>query len=413
MRQNLVIKRGLSSNEIYMGSTTQLVCRFTYNGKAVRKMLVTQPLDEVLHGNGQWKPVKLYPGSSVYFRTVLEPAKSGIFTIAPPDISVESWLFKDQFNIGKDLPLTVFLSIGGLTHRIGPSSIRANRETSIFDATTIQRGRGMDFLSIRRYIGGDSLKRIDWVRSSRMSDLMVREFEDEQPTPAFFLVDIDPSMGLGEDESGLTSAVKLSAAIISKILVNDERIGAASFSGAGIEQYIYAGMGNDHMYNLRAMLSGLKTTSEDKYVRRHDHETLPYDVQNLFGREPGLKAFIDDTLRDYMANIKDDGFSRAINRVLKSLNTQSSIIIITNLSMGMTSMLNGIRIAKYYGHQVSVVLLPRIWQEDAELTGVETIGDLATLRAHGIDAVIMYPGEKPEDVIKSSGAISLKAVTRR
>jgi uncharacterized protein (DUF58 family) len=410
LRQHLTIKRGLSKNEVLLGTTTLLVCKLIYNGKSTRTMLVTQPLDDVLQGNGHWKPVKLHNGSTVFFRTTLGPRKCGRYTISPPDVTIGSRLFKDTFTVGKDLQLAVYLSIGQSRRRVGPYGFRGNFEASIFDATEIKKGKGPDFLSIRRYVDGDSLKSIDWVHSSRSNNLMVKEYEDEKPVPALFIIDVDPSMGLGGEESGLAAAISLVAAIMNKILVNDERVGAACFSHSGTIRYIQASMGAEHIYNLRAMLSTLEPAKDEGHVNRHDQETLPFDLRHALGKEPGLGSLVDDMLNSYMANIKLDGFSRTITSVLKTLNTESSIIIITNLSMGMTSLLNGIRITRYYGHQVSVVLLPHVWHEDEELVEVEMNGALATLRAHRINAVIMYPGESPEDVIRSSGVISFKTV---
>jgi uncharacterized protein (DUF58 family) len=418
LQRRLKIRKELSRNVVFQGSSTDLVFHLNYAGRISRTIRFTQPLDGSISCKKNVTPVKLGPGAMTDFKFTLKPERSGVFRISPVLATVESWLFKDTFPLGSGLSLTVHLPIGNFSRRIGTSDIRANGYGNIFNAnirksdTALMTGAGIDFLSIRRYNQGDSLKHIDWVRSSRTKDLMVREYENEKFIPAFFIIDVDHSMGTGDAGSELSSATSLVATVITKILPNDEMIGVACFSGTDIVNFVRPGIGIEHISNLRAMLSSLEPVEGHDLNNRIDQGTLPYELKSAFGHTPGLEMLVDETLRAYTANIENDGFSRAINAALKPLNTPSSITVITNLSMGMASLLNGIRTAKYYGHQVSVVLLPHVWHEEKEQAAAEIAGNLSRLRAMGIDAIVMYPGENPDDVVRRSGATSLRAVTR-
>jgi predicted Fe-Mo cluster-binding NifX family protein len=118
-------------------------------------------------------------------------------------------------------------------------------------------------------------------------------------------------------------------------------------------------------------------------------------------------------LREYEANIENDGFSRSIRSAIRYLNMPSRMVVITNLSMGLLSLLNNARIAKYYGHKVSVVLMPHTWHEEKEQAYIEINKAVHTLKANGIDAIAMRPGERPDNVIKRGGLGSVKVRVRR
>jgi uncharacterized protein (DUF58 family) len=404
LRSRLDVKYGLSRNEVYLGATTLLICRLTYNGRSNRTVLVRQPLDPELTADGAWGPVSISPDSTKYLRLTLRTPAGGTFTISPPSIEAESWLFRDSYPAGKTHRLNVLLPLGAQMQRVGRPAPRMNKSLGIFDATTMKKGQGVDFYAIRKYEGGDSMKRVDWIRSSRANQLMVRDYEDDQPLPAFFIIDLAPSMGRSE---GLKSAISLTTALFNKIHVNWERIGIIAFSPAGVVQYLPPRIGSAQLHDMRAILSNLKAT-DSKVDSRHYQEALPYELKNVF-REGEAGMLVNQTLREYMANIRDDGFSRAIMTALKAVNTPSRLFIMTDVSMGMMSLMNNLRIARYYGHKVSVVLLPRTWHDEEGLAMEESVEIMQKLNAYGIEAAIMGPEDTPDSVIRRGGIVGLHA----
>jgi uncharacterized protein (DUF58 family) len=395
-------KCGLSKNEVYLGASTQLVCRLIYGGDLVRRVRVLQSLPPSFEASGAWKHIKLVPGSTVYLKMGLSPSAAGTFTIPSPRLEVESWLFRRSFPIGRELKVSVILPLGSLVQRVGGSTLRAKRTLDIFEPAMLKKGQGSDFLGIRNYEGGDSLRHIDWVRSSRHGRLMVREYEGDQPLPVFFLLDIGPSMGLGGPRSGLKSAVGLTSSLFNRIMGSSERIGVICFSPSRVVHHLPPQFGGDQSHRVRALLSSLQA-SKDEGTVRHDKDTLPGDLKRLFNGQEGLDVFIDEALREYTANISEDGLSRAVLTALRSVSTPCRLIIMTDLSMGLLSLVNNVRIARYYGHKASVVLIPHVWHDDAGLSAVESADMLRKLRAYGIDAVAMDPEDTPEDVLGRGG----------
>lgn len=396
-------KCALSKNEVYLGASTQLVCRIIYGGDTARRVRVLQALPTTIEASGAWKYMKLSPGATVYLKMGLTPQAAGTFTLPSPRLEVESWLFRRSFPIGRELPVHVILPLGALVPRVGGSTLRARRSLDIFEPAILRKGQGPDFLGIRNYDAGDSLRHIDWVRSSRLGHLMVREYEGDQPLPVFFLLDIGPSMGMGGPRSGLKSAVGLTSNLYNRIMSGNERIGVICFSPSRVVHYLPPQYGGDQSHRIRALLSSLQA-SRDEGKPRHDRDTLPRDLKSLIQGREEVGRFIDEALREYTANISDDGLSRAVTTALKSVATPCRLIILTDMSMGLLSLVNNVRVARYYGHKASVVMVPHVWHEDEGLSAIESADALRKLRAYGIDAVALSPGDTPDDVLARGGS---------
>ncbi|RTE66420.1 DUF58 domain-containing protein [Amphritea opalescens] len=66
----------------------------------------------------------------------------------------------------------------------------------------LRRGEGNDFLQLREYRAGDSLRQIDWKATSRYHKLISREYQDERDQQILFMLDCGRRMRHREDESG-------------------------------------------------------------------------------------------------------------------------------------------------------------------------------------------------------------------
>lgn len=62
-----------------------------------------------------------------------------------------------------------------------------------------RRGEGMDFDQLREYREGDSLRKIDWKASQRLSKLISRDYQDERDQQIMFLVDCGRRMRAKDD----------------------------------------------------------------------------------------------------------------------------------------------------------------------------------------------------------------------
>ncbi len=67
-----------------------------------------------------------------------------------------------------------------------------------------RRGEGMDFMQLREYRTGDSLRRIDWKATARSQKLISREYQDERDQQVLFLLDCGRRMRALDQLEGAT-----------------------------------------------------------------------------------------------------------------------------------------------------------------------------------------------------------------
>jgi uncharacterized protein (DUF58 family) len=416
LKKNLLVTRELSRNELYIGMQALITSTLSYKGKAKLKALIVQSINAPIGEDNRWC-VELKASSQTRLEMSLKPTISGDFTIMPLAVTFESWLFKDSLKVGKELKITVYLPVGYSLKMSSMSGSRAVKSFNIFNTTFIKKGKGSDFSSMKKYEPGDNSKDIDWARSSRLGGLFVKEFEDEYYRPMYFILDIDRSMVADGQRSGLNSALDLTTFLINRTLINNERVGIACFSGDDVTLYNRLGSGREHVNGLKKILSNLRPfTGDNKHPGRINSMITPMDIQHMLKGEAGLSTIapiIEATFHEYVVNVKADGFAKAITMASQSSDTPCHFIVMTGLSMGLISLLNGIRIAKYYGHQISVVLVPHTWHEENTLVGMETKDIMSKLGRYGVSSIVMYPGERPEDVVHSGSVTSLRANIRR
>jgi uncharacterized protein (DUF58 family) len=78
-----------------------------------------------------------------------------------------------------------------------------------------QRGGGHDFLGVREYRVGDSMRHIHWASTARFGSLMVREFERENPHRVGILIDTLADIGVEETPLDLCCSAAASIAVAS------------------------------------------------------------------------------------------------------------------------------------------------------------------------------------------------------
>ncbi len=87
--------------------------------------------------------------------------------------------------------------------------------TKPLDAAHVRsrKGVGQDFISVREYQQGDSLRYVHWPTTARIGQLMVREFEQELPRRLGIVVDTWGDVGGNAGESTLDAACAAAASL--------------------------------------------------------------------------------------------------------------------------------------------------------------------------------------------------------
>src|SRR5271157_152535 len=407
---NIFIWRSFSRKLSLLSLPVSLSIILSNQGRSSLRLSVYQPLDSSFSSGPQPGPMDLMPGSNQAFNINIKPLKCGDFLLSPLKVSFNTWFFKDTLPLGEDVTLAVRIPIGQFLLRSN-IAYRSHGKYAVAIGQFVEKGQGSDFSCVRKYMPGDNIKNIDWAISLRTGGLVVREYENERTLPSIFLIDIDASMDSREGVSELESAIKFASTLVDRLVMDNERTGLICFSRADVISYLNLGMGIGHLTKMRDMLSGIKPVKSSEQRRSASLSIKDlYEAGNNIDRAMGTRLIgpiIEETVKEYAANIKDDGFARAVMKAIQSSGGPCSMVVMTNLSMGMASLLNGIRLAGYYGHSVSVVLTPHIWLNEKELVDIEKsyegyteIKDAITrLKARSIKVTDLGLDEMPEDIL--------------
>ena len=406
LRRRLGVTSKLSQSEMLLGTALTVTYRFDYSGRRKIPMQCVQAGSRHLRASEPSALLYLRPGHwSLEY--VITPSGRGRHTIPGLRMSFETFLFRGSLTACGDDEINVYPVVDARPGRMSRSSLNS----LAIGNEAITQDAGIDFSGIRVYVPGDSTRNIDWARSSRNGELVVKTFEDVRSRPAFVLIDVDTSMETGAKKTELESAVELATLLSGRVLLENERIGIACFSGSDVTAYLPMASGQRQMVQVRQLLASVTPvhgTREPRGSTSLLQEAI--SAQKAFGKDTGndgLSSVIDEAVRQFTANVKEDGFVRAIFQASRSPGVSCHIIVCTNLSMGLSSLLDGARIARYYGHNVTVALTPHIWYEPNEGIDAEkcyrkyreTMDSIACLRSHKINVIELSAAERPEDAM--------------
>ncbi len=313
--RELIIIKSLSEPRISPGDTVLLTIKLMFSRGLALKLLVSQPLDDTIDVEPSQETVPLSRRmiKETYF--TLTPKKYGDFSIGPLKLTAESLLFRDTLFSGTEETLAVRPDVG--------------QDTGELDA-------------------------------------ILNEDVHQRDMPTYFLMDTDPSMADGDGRSSLDCAIDL----ITRLYVYHQPSGLLCFSRPGIVKSIEPGEAfPDALANIR---TDRDHPASERPVSRSLHDL--YEQGAAFDDVAGhaaLRPIFEKTLAEYAANIDADGFSRAVRQVIETAATPSHMIVITNLSMGMAGLLNGIQLANFHGCTISVILTPRTWPGENDLMDIE------------------------------------------
>ncbi len=115
---------------------------------------------------------------------------------------------------------------------------------------SVFKGRGIEYDEVRLYQPGDDVRTIDWNVTSRSGSLHVKQYVEERELTVLLLVDASRSTGYGSQfKSKEEVAAEIAAIIAFSAIRNNDRVGAALFTGA-VEKYIPPRKGARHVLRL-------------------------------------------------------------------------------------------------------------------------------------------------------------------
>jgi uncharacterized protein (DUF58 family) len=177
----------------------------------------------------------------------VKPLKRGDGNFAGIDIELPSrwglWLSKRQYQLPGQVK--VYPNFAEVSHYILLAT--DNRLSQLGIKQRLRRGDGNDFLQLREYRAGDSLRQIDWKATSRIRKLISREYQDERDQQIVFLLDCGRRMHHRANELSLLDQTLNSMLLLAWVASKQgDAVGFLSF--AGIDRW-FAPMKGQHTVN--------------------------------------------------------------------------------------------------------------------------------------------------------------------
>jgi len=143
--------------------------------------------------------VRLQPGKSTALRYRLKVNERGPFQISPCYVKAPSilGLWDVQYRASDETQVKVYPDFSAIT----AYTILAtdNHVSQIGIKRKPRRGEGLEFLQLRDYRDGDSLRQIDWNATSRRNKLISKEYQDERDQQIVLVVDSGRRMRAKDD----------------------------------------------------------------------------------------------------------------------------------------------------------------------------------------------------------------------
>lgn len=131
-----------------------------------------------------------------------------------------------------------------------------------------RRGGETEFESLRDYVPGDDVRRVDWKAFARRGKPMVRQYQVERGQELILMIDmgrrmrITTAQGAGEGWSKLDWALDAALQLAAVALSKGDRVGAVAYSN-GIEAWVAPRRGGQQQTRLSQALFGLQPNQGD------------------------------------------------------------------------------------------------------------------------------------------------------
>ena len=209
----------------------------------------------------------------------------GLHTLGPITLAAQdsTGLLESQAELRTYSKIAVFPES---TERLTHFQIRPRRTKSWPGEIVARRtGTGMDYYNIRRFMPGDSVKRINWRASARhlqgTDELLVNEYMAELGAEVLIVVDAGRPLGSGCDPV-VTYSAKAALSIAERLLHDRNRVGLLT-TGANTSR-IPTGYGRRHFDRIALSLLQLQPGESDVqwWVERSLHLFFPNVSQIIF-----------------------------------------------------------------------------------------------------------------------------------
>ncbi|NKB38688.1 MAG: DUF58 domain-containing protein [Gammaproteobacteria bacterium] len=262
LRQLVDIKvtRQVNKN-IPIYSWTEVTLRIQHNYNSTLQLAVHDYHPSHFLVQGQPHTFSLPPKLVSEIRYRVKPLQRGDAQFSGIDLLITSpfRLWKKRLHLQLDDQVHVYPNFSEIVHF---ALLAIDNHLSQMGVRRRQRrGEGQDFLQLREYRFGDSIKQIDWKATSRYQKLISREYQDERDQQIIFLIDCGRRMRHVENgQAHLDQA--LNAMLLLSYVAIRQGDAAGFLSFAGTERWVPPRKGAHVVNSLLNQAYDLPSTTE-------------------------------------------------------------------------------------------------------------------------------------------------------
>jgi uncharacterized protein (DUF58 family) len=254
------ITRQISKN-ISIYAWTEVTIRIQHNYSNKLHILVHDYHPSHFLVKGQPHEITLPPKKIAEFKYKIKPLQRGDTAFSGIDLLITSpfKLWKRRLYIELHKQIHVYPNFSEIVHY----ALLAidNHLSQVGVRLRQRRGEGQDFLQLREYRIGDSIKQIDWKATSRYQKLISREYQDERDQQIIFMIDCGRRMRHMENgQAHLDQA--LNAMLLLSYVAIRQGDAAGFLSFAGTERWVPPRKGAHIVNNLLNQAYDLPSTTE-------------------------------------------------------------------------------------------------------------------------------------------------------
>ncbi|UWF77121.1 MULTISPECIES: DUF58 domain-containing protein [Microbacterium] len=277
-RRRGTVTRVIATDLVAVGEASRVSVRFDLVAPGIPRGVWRDVLPDAVSGTASGE----YPDGSRVLRYEITGVRRGISTLGPLILrTVDPFgLAQREQVFGDTRTITVVPQVSALA----PLPTRVGAAGGTAQTRSSRLGQGSDDLIPRRYVSGDSMRRIHWRATAHRGDLMVRQEEEESSPDAMVVLDRSaarwPRAG-EEPDPGFEAAVSLCASAALRFMQDGYSVDVLDSSGT----LLGALRGHeDDRDGLLVALAALAPRGEARDIRSLVGGTAPGPLVMITGR---------------------------------------------------------------------------------------------------------------------------------